>query len=169
MRPVTSQKMPWMPMTRPESVPLSYGQQRLWFINQFEGPSPTYNVPLVLRLSGTLDRDALQAALADVVERHEVLRTVFAETDGVPQQDVRPVGERVPVVLWSQVPEPELADRVELACGYPFDVATDMLMRAEVLTTDTNLFTAQLNLATAQQSAALTLVQLYSALGGGWQ
>jgi nonribosomal peptide synthetase DhbF len=114
-------------------VPLSFGQGRLWFINQLDGPSPTYNVPLILRLSGLLDRDAFQAALGDVVGRHEVLRTVFTEWDGVPFQDVRPAGERVPAVVWSQVAEDEVSGRVQAACGYPFNVATDMLIRVEVL------------------------------------
>ena len=57
---------------RPAEIPLSYAQRRLWFINRLEGSSATYTIPLATRLKGSLDREALEAALGDVVERHEV-------------------------------------------------------------------------------------------------
>jgi acyl carrier protein len=73
-------------MARPEKIPMSYAQQRLWFLWRFEGSSATYNTPLMLRLKGKLDRAALQAALIDLVARHESLRTMFAETHDGPEQ-----------------------------------------------------------------------------------
>src|SRR6185437_15434771 len=74
------------PQLRPERLPLSNSQQRLWFIDQLEGSSTQYNLPEALRLRGPLDLPALRKALARMVERHETLRTRFAYIDGKPVQ-----------------------------------------------------------------------------------
>ncbi|RAS65119.1 amino acid adenylation domain-containing protein [Lentzea atacamensis] len=76
------------PMPRPRRIPLSSAQQRLWFLYRLEGPSATYNVPFAVRIDGRLDTDALNLALADVVRRHEVLRTIYPEFEGKPYQQV---------------------------------------------------------------------------------
>lgn len=78
--------IPRLPRSAEQPLPLSFAQQRLWFLAQIEGASATYNVPMAMRLHGPLDRDALRRALADLVRRHEALRTRFEERDGVPYQ-----------------------------------------------------------------------------------
>src|SRR5689334_6039419 len=69
---------------RGRALPCSFAQQRLWFVDQLEGGSAQYNIPAALRLRGALDHDALQRAVDAIVERHEVLRTVYAVEDGAP-------------------------------------------------------------------------------------
>ncbi|WP_461087881.1 amino acid adenylation domain-containing protein, partial [Streptomyces deserti] len=116
---------------RPQRPPLSFAQQRLWFLGQLDGPSPTYNLPLALRLTGPLDREALVAALRDTIERHEVLRTVFAVADdGAPYQRVLPVAETgfAPEVV--AVSSDDLADAIARAAAYAFDLAVENPVRA---------------------------------------
>ncbi|MBY4110413.1 amino acid adenylation domain-containing protein [Rhodococcus fascians] len=78
---------------RPERIPLSSAQQRMWFLNRLDTDSALNNVPVALLLRGELDVDALQAAVGDVVGRHESLRTVYPEIDGVGYQQVRDEAE----------------------------------------------------------------------------
>ncbi|HEV2782401.1 MAG TPA: amino acid adenylation domain-containing protein [Actinophytocola sp.] len=116
---------------RPERVPLSYAQRRLWFLDRLEGPSATYNVPLVRRLSGALDVAALRAALADVVDRHEALRTVFPLHEDTPYQEVLPAGVELGV---REVAEDDLDRLLTELVRAPFDLASRIPMRAELLT-----------------------------------
>ncbi|MFG3056406.1 amino acid adenylation domain-containing protein [Kitasatospora sp. NPDC048239] len=120
---------------RPDAVPLSAAQRRLWFLGELEGPSATYNIPTALRLSGVLDHEALRDALHDVVTRHEVLRTVFRSTDGQPHQhvlDPAAVAFGLPV---TEVTEAGLEQALADAAGYVFDLSTEVPLRAELFTT----------------------------------
>ncbi|MEU6467642.1 amino acid adenylation domain-containing protein [Streptomyces sp. NPDC046976] len=117
---------------RPTRPPLSASQHRLWFLAQMEGPS--YNSPSALRLSGRVNLRALRAALSDVVDRHEALRTVFPEQDGEPFQQVLPAAEAVPELEVTAADEQGLARALEVAAGHHFDLATDLLVRAWLFT-----------------------------------
>jgi amino acid adenylation domain-containing protein len=120
------------PCERPDVVPLSSAQRRLWFLHQVEGPSPTYNMPFALHLSGDLNRDAMQAALGDVVARHESLRTIFPQVDGAPRQLVLDVEVASPQLRVSDVTETELPEALAAAARYRFDLATEPPVRAEL-------------------------------------
>ncbi|MBC7301205.1 MAG: amino acid adenylation domain-containing protein, partial [Nocardia sp.] len=78
---------------RPEVLPLSPAQQRMWFLNRFDPETGAYNIPIAVRLSGALDQSALRAAVGDLIARHEVLRTVYPEVDGTGTQRVLPIAE----------------------------------------------------------------------------
>ncbi|MET9254129.1 amino acid adenylation domain-containing protein [Streptomyces sp. NPDC003717] len=122
-----------VPARRPDPLPLSFAQSRLWFLNRLDGPGSHYNVPLVLELRGTLDAEALRAALLDVVERHESLRTVFPERDGVPHQVVLPAAGAAPRPPVESTAPADLEAAVLDAVREPFDVLTDPPLRARLL------------------------------------
>ncbi|AKN68643.1 siderophore 2,3-dihydroxybenzoate-glycine-threonine trimeric ester bacillibactin synthetase [Streptomyces sp. PBH53] len=125
-----ARRTPLRPVRRPDLVPLSSAQQRLWFLHQLEGPSPTYNVPLVLHLSGELDVAALHAALADLVTRHESLRTVFPQRDGTPYQLVLEGDAACPVFEVVRCGPEDLDGRVSGAARYAFDLTAQPPLRS---------------------------------------
>jgi amino acid adenylation domain-containing protein len=129
---------PVVPVSREGALPLSFAQERLWFLERLEPGGTVYNLPAALRLRGPLDAGALERALGEVVRRHEALRTTFAERDGVPVQVVAPFagfalavddlagaadGER----------EAEAARRAAGEAARPFDLAAGPLFRARLL------------------------------------
>ncbi len=118
------------PMPRPGRLPLSFAQQRLWFLEQFHGPGTAYNLPFAWRLRGRLDTAALVAALGDVAGRHESLRTVFPVTGGQPGQQVIPAGQATVPVTVAAAGRGELAGLVAAAAAYEFDVAAELPVRA---------------------------------------
>jgi amino acid adenylation domain-containing protein len=132
---------PLQPVPRSAVIPLSFAQQRLWFLSQLEPDSAAYNVPLVIRLRGQLDYTLLQASLTGVVQRHEVLRTTFALNEDCPVQVIAPHLE-VKIVVEDLRAEP-LSEREEQAQRYieeelsrPFDLCSGPLLRACLLRLD---------------------------------
>ncbi len=123
-----------VPALRPDVLPLSYAQRRLLFAFRLEGPRPTYNIPFAVRLSGVLDREALAAAVADVVERHEALRTVFTEQAGEWSQVVLE-GERARPSVESVVlaGEEELAEALDERAAHGFDLTREAPLRTTLL------------------------------------
>jgi amino acid adenylation domain-containing protein len=118
-----------------EDCALSYAQQRLWFLDQWEGPGGTYNIPAAWRLRGALDVGALERALATMVTRHGVLRTVYRSVEGEPVARVLPVGAGLlSVVDLRAVPEPEAAMMalVEAEAGRAFDLGSGPVLRASL-------------------------------------
>ncbi|KDO98264.1 gramicidin synthetase, partial [Mycobacterium avium subsp. hominissuis 3388] len=118
---------------RPAVVPLSFAQSRLWFLDQLQGPSPMYNMAAALKLQGPLDVSVLRAALADVIARHESLRTVFAVSDGTPHQVVIPAEQAdigwdvVDTAGWSPA---RMKEAIDAAAGHAFDLSTEIPLRA---------------------------------------
>ncbi|KUI42166.1 hypothetical protein AU197_06590 [Mycobacterium sp. IS-1590] len=124
---------PLVAVERPAVVPLSFAQNRLWFIDQLQGPSATYNMAVALRLNGHLDVEVLGQAMADVVRRHESLRTLFPAPGGMPHQLVVPAAwaefgwQVVDATDW---PATRLEMAVEEAARYSFDLSTEIPLRA---------------------------------------
>ncbi|MFR9755699.1 amino acid adenylation domain-containing protein [Streptomyces sp. TR06-5] len=117
---------------RPARVRVSFTQQRLWFLNRLEGPSPTYNLGVSLRFSGQVSRDALHEALLDVIGRHESLRTRFLDCDGVPVQQILAPEEARPQLPVTELTEPELDTALTAAARRGFDLENELPIRAEL-------------------------------------
>ncbi|WP_142399789.1 AMP-binding protein, partial [Mycobacterium marinum] len=123
---------------RPPRVPLSFAQSRLWFLEQLQGPSAVYNIPVVLHLHGPLDTEALRAALTDLITRHETLRTRFPSIDGTGYQDILTPNQAE--IFWQVVdaqgwtPQ-HLHTAIDEATNYHFDLAAEIPIRATVLHT----------------------------------
>ncbi|WTL34041.1 amino acid adenylation domain-containing protein [Nocardia sp. NBC_01503] len=126
---------PLRPMERPELIPLSYAQQRMWFLNRFDTASGTYNLPTALRITGPLDVPALRAAVRDLVERHEVLRTIYPERVGVGHQVILAADdpEAMPSMPMVDVSEAEIVATVAEAAMAAFDVTLAPPLRIRLL------------------------------------
>ncbi|MGA9874089.1 MAG: condensation domain-containing protein, partial [Rhodococcus sp. (in: high G+C Gram-positive bacteria)] len=123
-------RVPLTPRDRPNRIPLSMAQQRMWFLNRLEPESAVNNIPVAIRLSGLLDRHALHVAVADLLSRHESLRTVYPEIDGVGYQEVVPTGSVIPDLAPIPVDEHRVASAIEELVMTGFDVTSRVPFRA---------------------------------------
>ncbi|NMM90070.1 hypothetical protein B2J88_38025, partial [Rhodococcus sp. SRB_17] len=115
---------------RPDRVPVSLAQQRMWLVNQLDTSSSAYNIPIALRLTGELDTEALRAALTDVVDRHETLRTVYPASAEGPLQVVVPTDQAVAELLPVTVPDgASLDEQIADLAGAGFDVTDEVPVR----------------------------------------
>ncbi|HTG36419.1 MAG TPA: condensation domain-containing protein, partial [Thermoanaerobaculia bacterium] len=130
--------LPLLPVPRTGRLPLSFAQQRLWFLDQLEPGRATYNVPVALRVSGPLDSVVLTAVLTEIARRHEGLRTTFPMVEGEPEQRVHPAGPvALPIVDLSGLVAPAREAEARRQAGgeadRPFDLVRGPLFRAQLL------------------------------------
>jgi amino acid adenylation domain-containing protein len=129
---------PVVPAGRGGALPLSFAQERLWFLDRLEPGSAFYNVPMAVRLRGPLDASALERALGEIVRRHEALRTAFPERNGGPVQEIAPFrGFALPVEDLSGLDDAErdaeVRRRAAEDAAKPFDLAAGPLFRLALL------------------------------------
>lgn len=119
------------PVPRDQQPRLSFAQERLWFLSRYEAEASLYNVPVALKLCGTLNKQALHAALREIVARHETLRTSFQEVNGMPLQSIAPAFNLpMPVV---EIAEAGITEFLHRETRTPFDLATGPVIRASLL------------------------------------
>jgi acyl carrier protein len=135
---VLSKAPPLVPARRDGELPLSFAQQRLWFLDQLEPASPFYNIPESVRLNGPLDVGMLERALNEIVRRHESLRTTFLNVDGRPVQVIAPyLPVPLPVEDLQHLPkvdqEAEVYRLAQEEAQRPFNLSQGPLLRARLL------------------------------------
>jgi amino acid adenylation domain-containing protein len=150
---------PLVPRQRGIPLPLSYAQERLWFLNQLAPESPAYNIPVALLVRGDLDRGALRESLNTLIKRHEALRTTFTVTDGVPRQVIAPLQHIDLQVrdLSGSSPEArqqELQRQATQEVSQPFDLSRGPLLRALLLQ--------------AGEGEQILLLTLHHSIADGW-
>ncbi len=128
---------PILPRTKDTELPLSFAQQRLWFLDQLQPNSALYNIPMVLHFRGNLNQKALEQSLLEICDRHEVLRTNFVTIDGQPTQIIQTTRETISVVDLQDLPIQEQAEKTQQLkqkqATQPFDLAKESLIRITLL------------------------------------
>ncbi len=120
---------------RPDPLPVSFAQRRLWVLHRIEGPSATYNVPVTTRLHGTVDAEALRAAVDDLVNRHEILRTLYTETDGEPTQRILDPAPGIATFTHHQAALEQAETLLATASAHPFDLSREAPLAVHLITT----------------------------------
>lgn len=130
-RPVSA---PLLPASRPGNLPLSFAQQRLWFLDQLEPNSPVYNMSAAIRMQGELHIEALQQSIRAIAQRHETLRTTFTTAEGQPVQVINPdVEMRLPLLDFSAFPPDKALEWINQTTQKPFNLQQGPLFRAELI------------------------------------
>jgi amino acid adenylation domain-containing protein len=127
-----------LPPTAAQSFPLSFAQQRLWFLHQLTPDNPFYNVPAAIHLTGTLDQTALERSFQEIVRRHAALRTTFVTRDGDPVQIIKPQAEvKIDVIDLHTIAIPDrerISQRlITTEAQHPFDLTQDLLLRVTLI------------------------------------
>ncbi|WP_225740646.1 condensation domain-containing protein, partial [Pseudoalteromonas peptidolytica] len=125
-----------------DKFPLSFAQQRLWFIDSLQGSTPEYNMPMVFELSGTISLTSIQRAFREIIARHEVLRTVYEEHDGEAYQKIKTISEVEFAIQQKDISELDEQDKetalkayVREEVGRPFNLSTEVMLRVSFIKT----------------------------------
>ncbi|WP_375328979.1 amino acid adenylation domain-containing protein [Microcystis sp. BLCC-F210] len=149
---------PILPRTKDTEMPLSFAQQRLWFLDQLQPNSALYNIPMVLHFRGNLNQKALEQSLQEICDRHEVLRTNFVTIDGQPTQIIQTTRETISVVDLQDLPIQEQAEKTQQLkqkqATQPFDLAKESLIR--------------ITLVVLSETEHLLLVCMHHIISDGW-
>jgi amino acid adenylation domain-containing protein len=149
---------PILPRTKDTELPLSFAQQRLWFLDQLQPNSALYNIPMVLHFRGNLNQKALEQSLREICDRHEVLRTNFVTIDGQPTQIIQTTRETISVVDLQDLPIQEQAEKTQQLkqkqATQPFDLAKESLIR--------------ITLGVLSETEHLLLVCMHHIISDGW-
>ncbi|MBD2137716.1 amino acid adenylation domain-containing protein [Anabaena sp. FACHB-1237] len=143
------------PVSRNGNLTLSFAQERLWFLDQLEGASSTYNIPGILKITGNLQINILEKSLQEIVNRHEVLRTNFQAINGQPAQVINSENTwQLKIEDWTNINLAEIKKAIQKEIETPFNLATDNLLR---------VITAQIN-----KDEFLLIVTMHHIISDGW-
>ena len=155
---------PMLRVSRDQRLPLSFSQERLWFLNQLEPGNPAYNMPAAFRVKGPLDIETMRRCLEEVVHRHEILRTTFIEVDGAAAQQIHPTERfNLPIVDLTDLSEAEREVKIQeyatLNATEPFNLSQGPLFKACLL---------KLSNEVGPQQEYVMLANMHHIVSDGW-